>query len=191
MKRLLFFTFAFMFVGVAHATDKTMDWYVDGESYDSTTCTLGDDVVFPSNPTRTGHTFIGWGSLNDLDTSTNGTANTSNAQNKTWNVTFSYGKVYGESFCSNKMGAANSYETYYGNLSTRTPNVQSDSYDVYCWCKVIGFQPANVAYIPFSTLPWTFSQPFAANCSRQCSDACATKFKTTATMRRNAYVITQ
>lgn len=37
-----------------------MDWIVDGETYTTTTCNIGDDLILPAAPTKYGYTFQGW-----------------------------------------------------------------------------------------------------------------------------------
>lgn len=36
------------------------NWYVDDQLYQTTTCTIGDDVTPPTAPTKYGYTFQGW-----------------------------------------------------------------------------------------------------------------------------------
>ena len=42
------------------AIAQTINWYVDNEIYQTTTCSGGDDVTPPSAPARRGYTFTGW-----------------------------------------------------------------------------------------------------------------------------------
>lgn len=35
-------------------------WMVDGNLYSQSTCEYGGDVALPANPTKRGHTFVGW-----------------------------------------------------------------------------------------------------------------------------------
>lgn len=44
----------------AYANTETINWYVDGETYDTTTCQSGDDIELPTTPTKKGYTFLGW-----------------------------------------------------------------------------------------------------------------------------------
>lgn len=44
----------------AYANTETINWYVDGETYDTTTCQSGDDIELPTTPTKLGYTFVGW-----------------------------------------------------------------------------------------------------------------------------------
>ena len=57
MKRFLVLVL-FLFSDVAYA--HTIDWYVDNQLYQTSTCTTGTDVILPNTPTKRGHTFIGW-----------------------------------------------------------------------------------------------------------------------------------
>ena len=43
------------------ATTETINWYVGGNVYDTTTCNTGGDVVLPNAPTAPrGYHFAGW-----------------------------------------------------------------------------------------------------------------------------------
>ena len=59
MKRLLLFLFA-MVVGVAFADTRTINWYIDGQTYDTTTCEFGTNVTPPTPPAKYGYTFVQW-----------------------------------------------------------------------------------------------------------------------------------
>lgn len=58
MKRVVLFVFAVLFCGVAIA--QTINWYVDGQVYQTTTCTSGNSVTPPTPPAKYGYTFKGW-----------------------------------------------------------------------------------------------------------------------------------
>lgn len=45
---------------VFSAGAQTTNWYVDGNLYQTTTCTSGDDVTPPTAPAKHGYTFVGW-----------------------------------------------------------------------------------------------------------------------------------
>ncbi len=49
-----------LFVYDAHAESINIDWIVDGETYTTTTCNIGDDLILPAAPTKYGYTFQGW-----------------------------------------------------------------------------------------------------------------------------------
>ena len=51
--------FLMMFMGTV-AVAYTIDWYADGNIYQTTTCESGDDVVLPPTPEKYGYTFKGW-----------------------------------------------------------------------------------------------------------------------------------
>lgn len=38
----------------------TINWHVDGNTYQTTTCNIGNDVILPNTPTKRGYTFKGW-----------------------------------------------------------------------------------------------------------------------------------
>ena len=48
------------FWGAAIAQTETITWTVDGQTYATTSCESGDDVVLPNPPTKNGFTFAGW-----------------------------------------------------------------------------------------------------------------------------------
>ena len=58
MKRLLLFL-SLCFVCSA-AIAHTINWYVDGSIYHTTTCESGDDITPPTAPEKYGYTFKGW-----------------------------------------------------------------------------------------------------------------------------------
>ena len=51
-----------LFCFTAYAQTETLNWYMDGQTYATTTCESGNDILLPTTPTeKTGYTFIGWG----------------------------------------------------------------------------------------------------------------------------------
>ena len=45
----------------AQADTRNLTWYnEDGTTYATTVCTVGEDVILPTAPTKTGYTFKGW-----------------------------------------------------------------------------------------------------------------------------------
>lgn len=57
MKKIIILCVAlFATNAIAH----TIDWYVDGQIYQTTTCESGDNVTPPTPPTKHGYTFVGW-----------------------------------------------------------------------------------------------------------------------------------
>jgi len=57
MKKILFlFVLLFCTTAIAH----TVNWYVDNQIYQTTTCASGNDVTPPTPPTKHGYTFVGW-----------------------------------------------------------------------------------------------------------------------------------
>lgn len=57
MKKIIVFC-ALLFCTAAIA--QTINWYVDGSLYQTTTCNPGDDLILPTAPTKYGYTFRGW-----------------------------------------------------------------------------------------------------------------------------------
>lgn len=63
MKRFVCFIFVLCswVIGSAFADTMTVDWYVGDSIYDTTTCTIGGDLILPTTtPTKRGYTFTGW-----------------------------------------------------------------------------------------------------------------------------------
>ena len=58
MKKLLSFLVC-SFIGIA-AFAHTIDWYVDGSIYQTTTCNSGEDITPPAAPAKYGYTFTEW-----------------------------------------------------------------------------------------------------------------------------------
>ena len=59
-KFLIFLITIFTFVNIAHANTETLQWYVDGNVYATTTCESGDNITPPSAPSKTGYHFAEW-----------------------------------------------------------------------------------------------------------------------------------
>lgn len=61
VRKLIFFIFGIFFSGATIAQTVNINWMVHGSVYDTSTCTVGDDLILPStNPTKYGYTFRGW-----------------------------------------------------------------------------------------------------------------------------------
>ena len=58
-KFLLTITAIFMCIG-AHAKTETINWYMDGNTYATTQCETGSDIILPQTPYKYGYTFNGW-----------------------------------------------------------------------------------------------------------------------------------
>ena len=60
MKRLFVLLFSLLLCNVSYADTETINWYVDGTSYATTTCQTGGDIILPNTPYKYGYTFQGW-----------------------------------------------------------------------------------------------------------------------------------
>ena len=62
MKKLFYFAFFsfFAFFGTVNCETETLNWIVDGQTYTTTTCESGGDVILPNAPIKHGYTFVGW-----------------------------------------------------------------------------------------------------------------------------------
>lgn len=65
MKKILLCLFA-IFVGTA-AIAHTINWYVDGNIFHTTTCESGEDITPPTAPEKYGYTFKGWHSYTPIE----------------------------------------------------------------------------------------------------------------------------
>lgn len=60
MKRFLLFLSAICICTIAFADTINLTWKNGDTTYDTTTCTVGGDLILPTPPTKTGYNFIGW-----------------------------------------------------------------------------------------------------------------------------------
>ena len=61
MKKFIAFIFCgITFACIANAESININWIVDDETYQQTTCNIGDDLILPTAPTKYGYTFQGW-----------------------------------------------------------------------------------------------------------------------------------
>lgn len=92
-----------------------------------------------------------------LDPNIAGTGYTQDANLKTWQATFSYGKIYGIASCNKTSGSV-------GMVNIGTVMSQTDE-GQYCWCKML--VPAVSA--------WVFedgNSDSASNCAVFCANHC-------------------
>lgn len=66
MKRLLLIL-SLLFCTVAFGATETINWYVGGNLYDTTTCESGGDITLPTAPTKYGYTFQGWADYTPIE----------------------------------------------------------------------------------------------------------------------------
>lgn len=60
MKRFVLFIFGIFICFGAWAETTNQNWIVDGETYYTSTCTVGESVDLPPTPTKYGYDFDGW-----------------------------------------------------------------------------------------------------------------------------------
>ena len=60
MKRILLFPL--FFISIAYANTINIDWFVDGSSYNQSSCEYGGDLNIPPAPEKYGYDFVGWDS---------------------------------------------------------------------------------------------------------------------------------
>ena len=62
MKKIILTLTAIFMCITAHAKTETLNWYIGGNIYATTTCESGNDILLPTTPTKRGYTFKGWAS---------------------------------------------------------------------------------------------------------------------------------
>ena len=170
MKRIILTITTVLMSLVAYGQTETTQWYVDGRLYATTSCESGNDIDMPELPAQFGYTFGGWFpavyDMSTLDKSINGTSNSYNIGARTWQVTFGYGIVYGESLCSS---TANDPHSLAEGLNTENGSGGK------CWCRVTEFIPtgSRIIYEPKSSL-WAFGGDYgsASDCASRCASYC-------------------
>lgn len=189
-----------LFCGFAYAATETINWYVDNNVYDTTTCESGDDVILPTPPTPPyGYTFHGWAELllydmSTLDTSIHGdvyyahTATTI-CQYRTYNAGVSQQQACTLSDYSDLALREWKVQFSYGwvrgeaacSATAGTAVGEVGNPDLsdpvnggkYCWCRVTGFIPVgeSVVYTPiFSS--WAFRSEMSIS-PYDCATYCA------------------
>lgn len=84
--------------GVAFAGQVTINWGADNQTYTTTTCEVGGDVILPTPPTKRGYTFRGW----KKDSFNRGTW-------PNWSAVPSVDYSYPEDYHGNRTPAMNDY----------------------------------------------------------------------------------
>ena len=67
MKKFLVLFFSIFICSIAHADTETINWYVDGNSYATTTCQTGGDIILSNTPYKYGYTFQGWSAYTPIE----------------------------------------------------------------------------------------------------------------------------
>lgn len=185
MKRIILMITTVLMSLVAYGQTETTKWYVDGKLYATTSCESGEDINMPEMPAQFGYTFGGWQpaiyDMSTLDTSINGTSSSYNTSARTWQVTFSYGIVYGESLCSS---TANDPHSLAEGLNTENGSGGK------CWCRVTEFIPtgSRIIYEPKSSL-WAFNNDYgsASSCASYCARYCGNYVQNYAALRAGLF----
>ena len=171
---------------MCNAYGETVNWIVDDALIDQTSCTSGDNITKPTEPTKTGYQFVGWkrdaakeavitklASL--VDTNGSSYTPTSNKGASEWTVTWSDGTVVsGTSFCSSASGMT-CYSTT-GVSCTTSIGKPSVGGGVYCWCKVTGVKiNGTTTSMP---LLWVHGRGYANNslCANDCGFDCSANY---------------
>ena len=178
-----------LFTCTSYADTETINWYVDGSVYNTTSCQSGGNVTLPAQPSKTGYTFVGWQvalyDFSTLDPSVAGTNHTYNTSAYTWSTTFPYGVVAGTALCSITPG------TY---AVAGTPD-ESTSGGQYCWCKAKTYTPdgSNIAYENTLSSAWQYNRDTgsASVCASNCAHYCGYYVKLYPDFRQAMFGVTQ
>lgn len=187
MKKLLLFL-SLIFTTASYAETQTINWWVGGQSYQTTTCETGGNVTPPATPTKRGHHFTGWEvalyDFSTLDASIGGTTSTYDATNNTWLVEFPYGKVFGKALCSPTRGVG------FGQSGAPDETARGQN----CWCKATDYNPSsgNVLYGNHSPV-WAFhyDDETTNDCLEVCAKDCGFLVRSYLNFRRGLFGITQ
>ena len=60
MKRFIFLLTTIFICTIARADNVNINWIVGDNTYSTTQCEMGNDLILPTTPTKTGYTFRGW-----------------------------------------------------------------------------------------------------------------------------------
>lgn len=188
MRKLFVFLSTVFMCAIAFAATETVNWYVDGTTYTTTTCQTGGDITLQTAPVKRGHTFTGWAvalyDFSTLDYTIDG-AHIQGLSTYTWATTFPYGKVSGQALCSVTLGTL---------AVAGTPD-ETTSGGQNCWCKATNYKPkdSNINYESQISLPWVFDNDngTASNCISNCASRCNSRFADRSDFRKTAFGITQ
>ena len=163
-------------------------------STSSDNCTYDTAIDLPTNPTKTGYTFKGWkvrpeynfASLDETITG-NGFSKNANGECKSdrsvwqittcdadfadlndneWKVQYSYGTVYGMSWCSTTTNPGDGVAT----------TINQSGYGINCWCRATGYKPngSSVKYSPTKPTKWIMQRAYTVDeCKEDCALHCA------------------
>ncbi|MCQ2562044.1 MAG: hypothetical protein MJ158_00250 [Alphaproteobacteria bacterium] len=123
------------------------------------------------------HYVAGMSGLN-VDVNINGIDSTNSVvlNDDAFSVSFNYGKIYGNSLCSNTSGP------------TGTIGTPSNENGGYCWCNINGYDKnaTGTESVYSSWVAVNYSESFDT-CSSNCSATCANAIKTNADFRGQIY----
>ena len=200
-----------------YADTETINWYVDGTLYDTTTCESGEYINLPNEPVKDGYTFLGWGDiLSTLDVNINGNGwfgrggfdggrvvyacngldcsdpnMLSDLETYEYKTEFSYGTIYGKSLCSQTSGTLYEFGT-----------PEENNGGIYCWCKITKFVPTGGNAISIQRYLWRYWSVHeyhgknntqsnirmnTAHCNGWCPNRCASVVKSNLVWRKNFY----
>lgn len=60
MRKIILTLTAIFTCTTVHAATETINWYMDGNTYATTQCETGSDIILPQTPYKYGYTFQGW-----------------------------------------------------------------------------------------------------------------------------------
>ena len=128
MKRI--FVFLMLFIGTA-AVAHTINWYVDGNIFHTTTCESGEDITPPTAPEKYGYTFKEWLSYTPIEyLETNG------AQQQYIDTGYIPNNNTGIEIKIQNMAANTNDNTYFFGAGE---SAQIRSFESYTWAKQMTF----------------------------------------------------
>ena len=186
LKRIIVCFVMMCFYYGAFADQQTSYWYANGNLHETTSCESGDDTSVPNAPHRQGYQFVGWEPAQTYDITTLdasiATSATGNAGDL-WFATFNYGKIIGDSLCSDSTQAQ-----FNVGVLNKTPDSGG-----MCYCHILGFIPNGETNVrsPISE-HWVYSANLnsADNCSVYCKTYCPSVYGIqNQTKRQDLYTI--
>ena len=164
-------------VNTIHLIWDTDNGTMDSNANPSSSCVYGSGVGENGGingivqPTRFGHTFLGWlltnieCDLSNIDTNIPG-QHENFATGPQWSTTFNYGTFYGISQCSTLDGA--DLNGYVGQI----PDCSNGGECIQCWCKLTGFAATGAEQCSVTSTSWAFARTESTTCQTTCNYTC-------------------